>query len=80
MSGAIPPFSQYASLAWCSVKAQGQLYQVLNTHNVFWCSVFILTPFLLSAMVLILLNSLINMFIADLFEAFLHLNVIQNSL
>jgi hypothetical protein len=26
MSGAIPPFPQYAFMAWCSVKAQGQLY------------------------------------------------------
>jgi flagellar basal body-associated protein FliL len=23
MSGAIPPFPQYALMAWCSVKAQG---------------------------------------------------------
>jgi hypothetical protein len=26
MSGAIPPLPEYASMAWCSVKAQGQLY------------------------------------------------------
>jgi hypothetical protein len=26
MRGAIPPLSQYAFMAWCSVKAQGQLY------------------------------------------------------
>jgi hypothetical protein len=26
VSGAIPPLSQYAFMAWCSVKAQGQLY------------------------------------------------------
>jgi hypothetical protein len=26
MSGAIHPLSQYAFMAWCSVKAQGQLY------------------------------------------------------
>jgi hypothetical protein len=26
MSGAIPLFLQYAFMAWCSVKAQGQLY------------------------------------------------------
>jgi hypothetical protein len=26
MSGAIPPLPQYAFMAWCSVKAQGQLY------------------------------------------------------
>jgi hypothetical protein len=29
MSGAIPPLLQYASMAWCSVKAQGQLYLLL---------------------------------------------------
>jgi len=26
MCGAIPPLPQYAFKAWCSVKAQGQLY------------------------------------------------------
>jgi hypothetical protein len=26
MRGAIPPLPQYAVMAWCSVKAQGQLY------------------------------------------------------
>jgi len=26
MSGAVPPLPQYAFMAWCSVKAQGQLY------------------------------------------------------
>jgi hypothetical protein len=26
MSGVIPPLPQYAFMAWCSVKAQGQLY------------------------------------------------------
>jgi hypothetical protein len=26
MSGAIPPLPQYALMAWCSVKEQGQLY------------------------------------------------------
>jgi hypothetical protein len=29
MSGAIPPLSQYAIMAWCLVKAQGQLYLYL---------------------------------------------------
>jgi hypothetical protein len=29
MSGAMPPFPQYAFMAWCSVKAQGQLYLYL---------------------------------------------------
>jgi len=26
MSGAIPPIPQYVFMAWCLVKAQGQLY------------------------------------------------------
>jgi hypothetical protein len=26
MSGAIPPLLQYVSMAWSSVKAQGQIY------------------------------------------------------
>jgi hypothetical protein len=26
MSGATPPLPQYAYMAWCSAKAQGQLY------------------------------------------------------
>jgi hypothetical protein len=30
MSGAIPPLPQYAFMAWCSVKAQGQLYLYLQ--------------------------------------------------
>jgi hypothetical protein len=30
MSGVIPPLPQYAFMAWCSVKAQGQLYLYLN--------------------------------------------------
>jgi hypothetical protein len=29
MSGAIPPLPQYAFMAWCSVKIQGQLYLYL---------------------------------------------------
>jgi hypothetical protein len=29
MSGAIPPFPQYAFMAWCLVKAQKQLYLYL---------------------------------------------------
>jgi hypothetical protein len=29
MSGGIPPFPQYALMAWCSVKAQEQLYLYL---------------------------------------------------
>jgi hypothetical protein len=29
MSGAIPPLLQYVFMAWCSVKAQGQLYLYL---------------------------------------------------
>jgi hypothetical protein len=30
MSGTIPPLPQYAFMAWCSVKAQGQLYLYLS--------------------------------------------------
>jgi hypothetical protein len=33
MHGATPPFPQYAFMAWCSVKAQGQLY--LYVHHSF---------------------------------------------
>jgi hypothetical protein len=35
MSGAIPPFPQYAFMAWCSVKAQEQLYLYLFTFYIF---------------------------------------------
>jgi hypothetical protein len=31
MSGAIPPLPQYASMAWCSVKAEGKLYLYHHT-------------------------------------------------
>jgi hypothetical protein len=35
MSGAIPPFPQYAFMAWCLVKAQGQLYLLpFHTCNI----------------------------------------------
>jgi hypothetical protein len=33
MSGAIPPLLQYAFTAWCSVKAQGQLYFYLLANH-----------------------------------------------
>jgi hypothetical protein len=33
MSGAIPSLPQYASMAWCSVKAQGQLYIYLYLYG-----------------------------------------------
>jgi hypothetical protein len=33
MGGAIPPHPQYASIAWCSVKPQGQLYLLLMVVN-----------------------------------------------
>jgi hypothetical protein len=33
MSGAIPPLPQYAFMAWCSVKAQGQLYLYFSYEN-----------------------------------------------
>jgi hypothetical protein len=39
MSEAIPPLSQYAFMAWCSVKAQGQLYLPMHAtrpaHSIF---------------------------------------------
>jgi hypothetical protein len=31
MPGAIPPLPQYAFMAWCLVKAQGQFYLYLST-------------------------------------------------
>jgi len=33
MSGAIPPLPQYALMAWCSFKAQGQHNRNLNIKN-----------------------------------------------
>jgi len=35
MRGAIPSLSQYAFMAWCSVKAQGQRNLYLYIRNVF---------------------------------------------
>jgi hypothetical protein len=37
MSETIPPLPQYALMAWCSVKAQGQLYLyiLLNEYELF---------------------------------------------
>jgi hypothetical protein len=32
MSGAIPPLPQYAFMARCSVKAQGQLHHLHDCH------------------------------------------------
>jgi len=29
MRGAVPPLLQYAIMAWCSVKAEGQIYLYL---------------------------------------------------
>jgi hypothetical protein len=40
MSGAILPIPQYAFMAWCSVKAQGQLYPHLYL-TVFVCNALI---------------------------------------
>jgi len=34
-SGSIPPFPQYAFVALCSVKAQGQIYYLLELRR-FW--------------------------------------------
>jgi hypothetical protein len=33
MNGAIPPLPQYAFMAWCSVKALGQLYLLYFTMS-----------------------------------------------
>jgi hypothetical protein len=33
MSGAILPLPQYAFMAWCSVKVQGQLYSTLLLYK-----------------------------------------------
>jgi hypothetical protein len=38
MSGAILSLPQYASMAWCSVKAQGQLYLLLYIGSYFCIS------------------------------------------
>jgi len=35
MSGAIPLLPQYAFMAWCSVKAEGQLYLLPLPFTVF---------------------------------------------
>jgi hypothetical protein len=35
MNGSIPPLPQYASIAWCFVKAQGQLYLYLYLYLLF---------------------------------------------
>jgi hypothetical protein len=36
MSGAIPSLPKYALMAWCSVKAQGQLLQVKQPYPWWW--------------------------------------------
>jgi hypothetical protein len=36
MSGAIPPLPHYALMAWCSVKAQGQLYRYWAVKMRIW--------------------------------------------
>jgi hypothetical protein len=45
MSGAMPPLPQYAFMAWCSVKTQGQLYLYLYYHRISF-SVFQLDSFI----------------------------------
>jgi hypothetical protein len=44
MRGAIPPFLQYAFMAWYSVKAQGQLYLYLNDIWLLSCTFHDLGP------------------------------------
>jgi hypothetical protein len=41
MRGAIPSLPQYAFMAWCSVKAQGQLYFTLYFDVLFLGYVYI---------------------------------------
>jgi hypothetical protein len=48
MSGAVPPLPQYAFMAWCLVKAQGQLY-IFFTLSKLYCSIY-------SAVLYLLLN------------------------
>jgi len=38
MRGAIPPLSQYTFMAWCLVKAQGQVYLYLRLRYSDGCS------------------------------------------
>jgi hypothetical protein len=39
MSGAIPPLTQYAFMAWCLAKAKGQLYLYLyHAMKAYWRS------------------------------------------
>jgi len=33
MRGAIPPLRQYASMTWCSIKAQGQLHHTYSNND-----------------------------------------------
>jgi hypothetical protein len=43
MRGAIHPLPQYAFMAWCLVKAQGQLYfyvNFINYENYLWGKIF----------------------------------------
>jgi hypothetical protein len=66
MSGAIPPLSQYAFVAWCSVKkAQGQLHLYLYLKTDLGCFFYIPSNFTESnhALVIAAVNrlSLINL-------------------
>jgi len=40
MRRAIPPLPQYAFMAWCSVKAQRQVYLYLPYVFMGWCLIF----------------------------------------
>jgi hypothetical protein len=57
MCGATPPLPQYTFMAWCSVKAQGQLYLYLvvilsspTTSSFKWFLLFLLYAFLIVPM------------------------------
>jgi hypothetical protein len=45
MSGAIHPLPQYAFTAWCSVKAQGQLYLYLYLNLNFFVNAVLICYF-----------------------------------
>jgi hypothetical protein len=49
MSGALPSLPQYAFMAWCSVKAQGQLYLYLTS-----CVIY-MTPFFLLDLITVMI-------------------------
>jgi hypothetical protein len=41
MRGAVPPLPQYAFVAWCSIKAQGQLYLTIGRQTKFHTNILL---------------------------------------